>query len=62
VSEGGVWLVRDARVHRQRVRTGILGTLRTEIVEGVAEGDSVVSLPPAELSDGARVRVVAASP
>ena len=59
VSDDGVWLVRDGRVHRQRVRTGILGTLRTEIVEGVAEGDSVVSLPPAELSDGARVRVVA---
>jgi len=57
VSEGVVWTVRDGRAHRTPVRTGIQGTLRTEILDGLAEGDTVIALPPEKLADGARVRV-----
>lgn len=61
ISDGKVWLVRDGRAYLQPVRTGILGTLRSEILEGVDEGDTVITLPPPELDEGARVRPIPAS-
>jgi RND family efflux transporter MFP subunit len=61
VSDGKVWLVRDGRAYRQAVRTGILGTLRSEILDGVEQGDTVIVLPPSELDEGARVRPLPAA-
>jgi len=61
VSDGKVWLVRDGRAYRQAVHTGILGTLRSEILDGVEQGDTVIVLPPSELDEGARVRPLPAA-
>lgn len=58
VNGNGVWVVRDGRAHHRPVRTGITGTLRTEILEGLDEGEQVVTVPPADLADGTRVQPV----
>jgi RND family efflux transporter MFP subunit len=52
-----VFVVRDGTAHRVPVTAGqTYGDLRA-IEEGLAEGDRVVLDPPAELADGARVRI-----
>jgi multidrug efflux pump subunit AcrA (membrane-fusion protein) len=48
-------LVRDGKVHEQRVRTGQRIGERVEIVEGLSSGDMVIT-QPAGLADGAAVR------
>ena len=54
--DGHVWRVRDGRVERRKVRTGIIGADKVEVVSGLAEGDRVVVDPPAGLEDWDRVR------
>jgi RND family efflux transporter MFP subunit len=49
-------VVRDGKVHEQRVRTGQRLDERVEIVEGVAAGELVI-VNPGGLADGAAVRV-----
>lgn len=56
LADGHVWRVRDGRVERRAVGTGIVGTERVEIVSGLGEADRVVVDPPAALEDGDRVR------
>lgn len=55
VEDGHVWRVADGRAKRTPVQTGIVGTDRTEVTEGLAAGDTVLVNPPEGLSDGARV-------
>jgi RND family efflux transporter MFP subunit len=49
-------LVKDGKVHEQRVRTGRRVGERVEILEGVSLGDLVITAPGG-LADGAAVRV-----
>lgn len=56
VSAAQVWIVRDGRLQRQQVQTGIVGESKTEIVSGLSEIDAVVVRPSAELQEGRRVR------
>jgi multidrug efflux pump subunit AcrA (membrane-fusion protein) len=49
-------LVRDGKVHEQRVRTGRHLGERVEIIEGLQAGDLVI-VSPGGLADGAAVRV-----
>jgi multidrug efflux pump subunit AcrA (membrane-fusion protein) len=49
-------LVRDGKVHEQRVRTGRTFDDRIEIVEGLASGDTVI-VEPGGLADGTTVRI-----
>jgi multidrug efflux pump subunit AcrA (membrane-fusion protein) len=49
-------VVKDGKVHEQRVRTGRRIGDHIEIVEGLAAGDFVVT-EPGGLSDGTVVRV-----
>ena len=56
VIAGRVWLVRDHRVQRRMVRTGITGTDKAEIASGLQAGDIVVVNPSAGLREGDRVR------
>ncbi|MGH9314606.1 MAG: efflux RND transporter periplasmic adaptor subunit [Vicinamibacterales bacterium] len=52
-----VFVLREDRVERRAVRVGAAEGDRVEIVSGVSAGERVVIEGPAELSDGARVRV-----
>jgi hypothetical protein len=52
----------DNVAKRVRVRTGAADGAFVEVLEGVAAGESVVARGAGFLSDGDRVRVVAAQP
>jgi membrane fusion protein (multidrug efflux system) len=53
-----VYIVRDGRAERRRVRVGADLDGRTEVIEGLAFGDSVVTTGNALLRDGALLRIV----
>ena len=53
-----VYVVRDGRAERRRVRVGADLDGRTEVIEGVAFGDSVITTGNALLRDGAQVKIV----
>jgi HlyD family secretion protein len=55
----GSWaafIVRDGTAHRQAVEIGHRNGLSAEVIDGLAEGDTVILHPPDGLGDGARVR------
>ncbi len=59
VVDGQVWVVRDGRLRRQPVETGIKGELKTEIRSGLTETDRIVVRPSAGLKEGRRARATA---
>lgn len=56
--EGGlaVFRVEHGRAQRVPVRVGLRGGRWAEVLEGLAEGDSIVLHPPRELVDGQRIQ------
>lgn len=57
VNDGwGVFVVENGRAHQQPVTTGLRGDRYTEILEGLAEGETIILYPARELADGTRVR------
>lgn len=57
VANGQVWIVEGNRVRPVKVRLGITGARMVEVLEGVDEGQRVVSPARGELKPGARVKV-----
>lgn len=58
-----VWVVdADGRLQRRAVRKGVTGTARTEILEGLRDGEAVVVSAPESLREGRRAHAVAAPP
>lgn len=57
VKDKAVWVVRDGRLHRQAVATGVSGAGRTEIASGLGDDAQVVDAPGADLEEGRRARV-----
>lgn len=58
--ETAVYVVKDAVAHRHAVRVGYAAGDRIEILEGLADGDVVVTVGRAGVRDGARVQVLEA--
>ncbi|MGE4410719.1 MAG: efflux RND transporter periplasmic adaptor subunit [Sphingobium sp.] len=56
LDNGHVWLVKDGRLHRQQVRTGISGTRETQILSGLADGAQIADQPSEDMREGMRVR------
>ena len=56
-----VQMVKDNRVHTQRITVGLRGAKLIEIASGVAVGDQVVARAGTFVRDGDRVRPVPAS-
>lgn len=52
-----LFMVRGSRAYLQKVTTGHRSRTHTQIVDGLAEGDTVVVHPPNSLADGDRVAV-----
>lgn len=57
VVDGQVWMVRQGRLQRQPVETGIVGEVKTEVISGLAETDTLVARPTDQLLEGWRVKV-----
>jgi RND family efflux transporter MFP subunit len=55
VQSGSVWVVRDGRLSRQAVKTGVIGAERTEILEGLTPSAHVVLAPGDKLAQDHRV-------
>jgi RND family efflux transporter MFP subunit len=52
-----VFVVRDDRVERRAVRTGLEQGETIEVLSGISTGEQVVVNPPATLKDGDRIRI-----
>jgi multidrug efflux pump subunit AcrA (membrane-fusion protein) len=52
-----IWTVRDGRLHRQSVATGVASEAKIEIISGLAETDIVVVRPVNGLKEGRRARI-----
>ncbi len=52
-----VFVVDNGRARHRPVKTGIAGTQRIQIADGVSERDLVIDDPPPELKDGSRISV-----
>jgi multidrug efflux pump subunit AcrA (membrane-fusion protein) len=52
-----VFVVHDGEVERRAVSVGRVSRDEVEVTGGLDEGESVVVAPPAELADGARIKV-----
>ncbi|MFW6198278.1 MAG: efflux RND transporter periplasmic adaptor subunit, partial [Acidobacteriota bacterium] len=57
-----VFLVQDEVARVRPVEIGHQAGLRTEVLEGLSEGDRVVVHPPDDLTDGAHVRLASGDP
>lgn len=53
-----VYVIRDGRAERRRVRVGLDVDGRMEVFEGLAAGDTIITTGNALLRDGAQVRIV----
>lgn len=53
-----VWVLQDGRVQRREVKKGVAGSERTEVVSGLAEGESVVLSPIDTLRADQRAQAV----
>jgi HlyD family secretion protein len=62
ISDDGLFMVRDGRAQRQKVKIGFRDLLRAEILSGVNEGDMVVVSGQDHLSDGIRVATTVRNP
>lgn len=54
--DGHLFTVEDGVARQRKVRIGIRGRDRTEVLDGVAEGEVVVASPPAGLKAGDKIR------
>ena len=59
IQDNAVFAIEGGRAHRRKVQPGIRGTRQTEILSGLNDNERVASPSKSELTDGARVRVVA---
>lgn len=57
VQDKAVWIVRDGRLRKQPIRTGVSGAGRTEVLSGLAEDDRVVESPGPGLEEGRRANI-----
>lgn len=62
ITSGRVMILEGDRVRVVTVRTGIVGTRMVEVLEGVLEGQRVVSPARPSLKDGTRVRAAEGKP
>jgi RND family efflux transporter MFP subunit len=56
VQKGKVWIVKDGKLAQIEVKTGVIGALRTEILDGIAPDAQVVTAPAPDLREGRAAR------
>jgi RND family efflux transporter MFP subunit len=58
VQQGKVWRVENGRLHPNNVTVGAKGATEIEILEGVGDGDWIVTAPSPSLQAGQHVRPI----
>jgi HlyD family secretion protein len=51
-----VWKIDDGKAKRVKIKTGLMGDLYAEVVQGVTSKDDVIINPPSTLKEGKAVR------
>jgi RND family efflux transporter MFP subunit len=57
--ESYVYIVKDTLVFQQNVKTGFTNATHLEILNGLSEGDTVVTIGQTSLKDSAKVQIIA---
>jgi len=57
-----LWVLAEGRLHGRQVRVGIKGSERSQILEGLQEGEAVVLAPDDTLREGQRAKVSTPAP
>jgi membrane fusion protein (multidrug efflux system) len=60
--ESSVFVVRDSTAYRQTVQTGYVNSSHIEVLSGVVEGDTVVTIGKGGLKDSTKVELVSGEP
>jgi len=60
LSENFVWMEKDGRARKVKVKTGFRDTRKVEIIEGIKEGDAIID-SPSGLAENQRVRINSAN-
>lgn len=60
VIDGAVWVLDGERITRRKVTVGVTAPDRVEILNGLADGDWVVTQPPATIDERTRVKRIPA--
>jgi len=56
VVNGALWTIEAGRAARLPVEVGVVGALRTEILEGLAGDEALIAAPPGDIAPGDRFR------
>lgn len=51
-----VWKIEDGKAKRVKIKTGLMGDLYAEVVQGITEKDDIILNPPGSLKEGKAVR------
>lgn len=62
VADASLYVIEDDTAKRRKVRLGYTDGGQVEVIEGVSEGEQVVTLGQAALRDGAKVQVIVKDP
>lgn len=61
-SESAVFVVRNGRAERRRIRPGVSSGAEIQVLEGLSEGEEVIVYPGDRVREGQRVRPIVVSP
>lgn len=50
-----VWLIKNGRATRQEIRTGLATDEKTEVIEGLKEGEKIVNSPVSKITQGEKI-------
>jgi HlyD family secretion protein len=57
-----VWKVKDGKAHKVKIKTGIMGDLYAEVLNGITSKDDIIIDPPDTLKEGKAVKPSAHTP
>ena len=56
--EAAVYIIRDTVAYRQQIKTGYVNTTNIEVLEGLKDGDTIVTTGKGSLKDSTKVEII----